>query len=137
MGTAAFAAAVADDTLDEEAAGEAGAHVCLPAAAAGQCTAADAEVGATYVAALPCDGEGTTTPDDASDDCPSTDAMGDGCEVCMWKTGEVTDWDAPVAAELEAAMAICDPAEPDKTSGSAGLVVSLALVSVSAVVAQL
>jgi hypothetical protein len=124
IGTASIAAAVADDDdVDEEAAFMA----CLPAAAAGQCTAAEAEVGLTYVAALPCD----------DDDCPSTDAMGDGCGICMWKTGEITDWDNPVAAELEAAMAICDPDEQNKTSGSAGLVMSLALASVSAAATQL
>ena len=134
IGLATLAAAAADDTLSEDALGEAAVLACLPEAAAGQCTADEAALAATYVAALPCDEDEAT--DATDDDCPSDPS--DACMMCMWMTGEMTS-ETPVASELTAALAICDPADDDlsdKTSGTASLVVSL-LASVSAVVAHL
>eukprot|EP01043_Picozoa_sp_COSAG02_P072894 COSAG02_NODE_13938_length_1329_cov_0.945528_1_plen_131_part_00 len=128
------AAKAADDTLTDEEAIEPALFTCLPAAAAGQCTAADATLVTAWAAALPCDDD-VSTPD-ASDDCPSTEAITTACELCVWVSGEVADINNPAAAELEAALAICDP-DLVKLSGSAGLVVSLALASVSAAATQL
>eukprot|EP01043_Picozoa_sp_COSAG02_P064164 COSAG02_NODE_9296_length_2264_cov_1.245266_1_plen_147_part_00 len=130
---ATMAAMAADDTLDEAAAGMAGALACLPVVAAGQCSTADVALGNAYVAAMPCDEGDTETTDD---DCPS--GPSDACSMCMMKTGEVADFENASAEQLTAAMGPCAPAdEPDKASGTAGLVVSLALACVSAVVAQL
>ena len=135
--SATDAAKVADDTLTDDEAADAARLACLPAAAAGQCTAAEATLGAAYIAAMPCDVDGT---DDATDDCPSMD-LSDACGICIWETGEIADISdqaAWAAAEVEAAIAICDPVEADpKLSGSAGLVVSLALAFLSAATTQL
>ena len=107
----------------------AAAMTCGPAAAPGQCTAAEATAGRAWFAAMPCDGDGTTveTADDTSDDCPADPDVSDACEMCLFMSGEV--WTA--------AMEVCEPTLEAKSSGTAGLVASLALASVSAVAAQL
>ena len=127
---AASAAVAADDTLDQEAAGDAAALACAPTPAEGQCTAADAKIAAAF--ALPCDDDGTATPDDDSDDCSTIEgSLSASCAVCLFATEEVAaHMDGTTAEDLIAAMAICAPL--DKTSGTAGLVVSLALASVCA-----
>jgi hypothetical protein len=126
------------DLDDEEVAEYLAALDCLPGVAAGQCSTADAALGDAYFAAMPCDEGGSNMWDN---DCPSGPSM--ACRVCMLKTGELDDLHsvnylgATASTEaLTAAMAICDPDIP-KSSGTAGLVVSLALACVSAVVTQL
>ena len=90
-----------------------------------QCSVAEAALIRAYAAAMPCD-----------DDCPAVD-VSDGCGACL---GDGADATADI---LLVRIAACepepDPAAADKAtaSGTAGLMVSLALAYVSVIATQL
>ena len=142
MNAATVDAHNADDTLTENDAGVRAVVACAPAEGPDQCTAAETAANKAWVAAFPCDGDGTTaaTPDDTSDDCPwDTDSLSNECGMCLYLSNGDFDFEAGTAEEWTTAIEACEPTlkTADKASGTAGVVASLALAAVSAVAAQL